>query len=310
MNPTEPNRYIAYLKAKKSVDDRALNRHVWQTLKESLAGGNPRRPLQVVELGAGIGTMLDRIGQWELTDRFDYTMVEINPAYLDAFRSGESRRSTDPSATVAWQDENHARVSFGTAAGTVATVCADLNDYVSATTRRGRFDLAIAHAVMDIVDIETTLAGIRQVVKPGGLVYLSLNYDGWTCLLPPVDSSFEQILFDRYHRSMDQRVVGGRPSGASRTGRLLFAGLQRLRMPILAAGGSDWIVYPRQGRYSEDETFFLEMILHTVDRQLRQDGSLDQRRLAAWVTERCAQIDAARLILMARNIDFLAAVGP
>ena len=49
-----------YLAAKKSVDDRALNRRVWETLAQSLPAASPA-PLRVLEVGAGIGTMLERL---------------------------------------------------------------------------------------------------------------------------------------------------------------------------------------------------------------------------------------------------------
>ncbi len=309
MTLRETDRYIAYLKAKKSVDDRALNRHVWQSLRTALPAANRREPIRAVELGAGTGAMLDRIRQWELTEYFDYTMVDINPDYLAARVSAERQPSLTAPSSAASRKDNDARVSFEHEHGTVTTVCADLHDFLDDPANRRQFRLAIAHAVMDLVDIDTVLAGLRRIVRAGGLLYLSLNYDGWTCLLPPVDSPFEKIIFDRYHRSMDRRTAGGRPAGASRTGRLLFDGLERHQMPILAAGSSDWIVCPRHGRYGEDDAFFLKIIIQTIHRQLRQDAKIDQNRLSRWVSERTTQIETGRLTLIARNFDFLATVS-
>ena len=49
-----------YLAAKKSVDDRALN---WQVLAAPGSGSatsDPQQPLRILEVGAGIGSMVER----------------------------------------------------------------------------------------------------------------------------------------------------------------------------------------------------------------------------------------------------------
>lgn len=306
MTTHDIRQYIAYLKAKKNVDDRALNRHVWQTLKAALPPTSGGKPIRSVELGAGIGTMLERIGRWGLMKHFDYTMVDINPEYLHAFRSFMQEASSISGFALTWQDHNQAHVSFQQAEGSVETVCADLHEYLTDSSNRRRFQLVMAHAVMDLVDMNPVLAGFERIALPGGLIYLSLNYDGWTCFLPPVDPVFEKAIMERYHRSMDQRTVGGRQAGASRAGRMLFDGLNRKKMPILAAGSSDWIVHPRKERYAEEDAFFLQMIVQTIHRQLQADAEIDQQRLSDWVNVRNAQLESGRLILIARNIDFLA----
>ncbi len=50
--------------AKKSVDDRSLNLGVYQKLTEALAAGNLRVPLNILEIGCGIGTMIERLWDW------------------------------------------------------------------------------------------------------------------------------------------------------------------------------------------------------------------------------------------------------
>ncbi len=57
--------FTRYLAAKKSVDDRALNEHTWQ----ALAGALPHKGVQVLEIGAGIGTMVERIVKRRLVRR-------------------------------------------------------------------------------------------------------------------------------------------------------------------------------------------------------------------------------------------------
>lgn len=292
--------FISYLAAKKSVDDRALNRYVWQRLKAALPFAASGNPLQVIEFGAGIGTMFERAVEWDLAPRFHYTMVEVNPDYLAAFHSRGF-----PGTSVGQSVEE-----FGPAgrekARTVETVCGDLYDVVADGKHRERYDLIIAHALMDLVNLEEVLSGFAGISKPGGLFYLSMIYDGHTEFLPPEDPEFERALFDRYHYSMDRRESRGKPSGGSRAARDMFARLAELGLPLVAVGSSDWIVHPREGRYEAEEGFFLDRIIDMIDSQLRQDTAVDPRRLREWVSRRRARVQAGELIFMARNMDFLA----
>ena len=60
-----------YLLAKQSVDDRALNRFVLDTLKANL----PQPPVRIIEAGAGMGTMRARLLSGEVITQADYVLV-------------------------------------------------------------------------------------------------------------------------------------------------------------------------------------------------------------------------------------------
>jgi ubiquinone/menaquinone biosynthesis C-methylase UbiE len=170
-----------------------------------------------------------------------------------------------------------------------------------------RWDLVMAHAVMDLVNIPETLHGFQRLLRPGGLLYLTLNYDGLSCFLPQWEPEFEEMLVSRYHLSMDNRIIEGRSSGSSQSGRRLIQHLLSAKLPLIAVGNSDWIVLPQHGGYQRGEAFFLETIVHTIERQLQQDNAVDQHKLAQWAKHRINQIAAGELIFMARNIDMLCA---
>ncbi len=75
-----------YLAAKKSVDDRALNRHVWETLGGSLPPALPEAPLRVLEIGAGVGAMLERLLEGGLLRYASYTALDAMPENIAAAR--------------------------------------------------------------------------------------------------------------------------------------------------------------------------------------------------------------------------------
>jgi hypothetical protein len=104
---------------------------------------------------------------------------------------------------------------------------------------------------------------------------------------------------------MDHRIIDGRSSGSSQSGRQIILHLLSAKFPLIAVGNSDWIVFPRDGGYTSGEVFFLETIVHTIQRQLQQDSAVDPHKLARWAKHRITQIAAGELIFMARNLDIL-----
>jgi SAM-dependent methyltransferase len=69
--------FIRYLAAKKSLDDRSLNRQVWDALKQARRSWPESAPLRVLEVGCGIGTMLERLLDWGLLTRAAYTGIDV-----------------------------------------------------------------------------------------------------------------------------------------------------------------------------------------------------------------------------------------
>jgi hypothetical protein len=108
---------------------------------------------------------------------------------------------------------------------------------------------------------------------------------------------------------MDSRIIRGKLSGDSRTGRHFFHNAYAAGAQILDAGSSDWVVFPGPGGYPADEEFFLHFIVHTVGLALKDSPGLDHERFSAWVRERHAQVDAGKLVYIAHQMDFLGRVG-
>jgi hypothetical protein len=111
-----------------------------------------------------------------------------------------------------------------------------------------------------------------------------------------------------YHRSMDERVRDGMPAGDSKTGRRLLTRIGATGAELLAAGSSDWVVFPRAGAYPDDEEYFLQHIVHTIDVALSGHAELDPARFRAWVSERQAQIERGELCYIAHQLDVLGRV--
>ncbi|MFZ1753334.1 MAG: class I SAM-dependent methyltransferase [Caldilineaceae bacterium] len=286
MTQTLPFSFPRYLAAKKSVDDRALNRLVWQRLADEVAaqtsGG---QPLDVLEIGAGIGTMAERVMAWGLLEQARYTALDNEAENVAAIR---------------------ARLGTGRGAGLdLAVEQADVFDFARRPHNQARYDLLIAHAVLDLFDVPAALPRLLRMVKPDGLCYFTINFDGATIFEPVIDAGLDAQIEALYHRSMDERITDGQPSGDSRTGRHLFHLLPAAGVEILAAGSSDWVVFGSAGEYPQDEAYFLHCILHFIESTLRGHPELDPEIFTDWLSTRRQQIGSGELVYIAHQTDFV-----
>jgi SAM-dependent methyltransferase len=298
--------FIDYLVAKKTIDDRSLNCIVWGRLQGALADHETQECLRVLEIGSGIGTMIERMATGPLMHRSSqYTAVDINPDCTRAARRRLSRWAKRLGFAVIRETEASHLLEAGDTRIRVDLITGDAYALLSEAAP-GSCDLLLAHAFMDLVDIQSLLPGIMRFLKSDGLLFLSLNFDGDTVLLPAIAPEFDDRVIHRYHRSMDERIVDGRQAGDSRTGRRLLMKLIQRRNEILAAGASDWIVYPRRRRYPMGESYFLHHIVHTIDEELAHHPEIDPDHFKAWIAKRHVQIENGELVFMAKHIDILA----
>src|SRR5580658_9176779 len=250
--------YARYLAAKTTVDDRALNRHVLSELRRLMPAGAPR----ILEVGAGLGTMAARLIDWGVGSAGEYVLLDADRQLLD--RSRQWLRD--------WAAARGLRSDLlpdGVQVGDlrVRLVHAELGGYLEAAPVE-LADVLIANAVLDLVDVPAVLPGLLRLLVPGGVYWFTINYDGESIFAPghPHDDQVMQA----YHRDMDERFRYGRPAGDSRTGRRMFHHLRDAGAPALAAGASDWVVYPSpDGSYPADEAYFLGSILNTIQNALR-----------------------------------------
>jgi SAM-dependent methyltransferase len=286
--------YDRYLAAKTTVDDRALNRHVLAELGRLLPAGAPR----VLEVGAGLGTMVARLVDWGVISAGEYILLDTDRQLLD-----RSRRWLGD-----WADARglrSGRLPDGLQIGDlrVRLVHAELGRYLE-TDRGALADVLIANAVLDLVDVPAILPGLLRLLAPGGAYWFTINYDGESIFMPghPRD---DQVM-RAYHRDMDERVRYGRPAGESRTGRHLFHHLRAAGAPALAAGSSDWVVSAGpDGNYPGDEADFLRSILSTIQDALRSRPDwVDPAGLADWLAVRGRQLAAGELVYIAHQLDF------
>ncbi len=304
---TKPQEYsfARYLTSKKSVDDRAINRHVWANLARALTTAEVEIPLRVLELGAGVGTMIERSVGWGLLSQAAYTALDAQAGLLKEAGRRLPRWAHRVGFSVERKGEEGLVLSRGATRIQIDLEVADLLDFIERRENQGVWDLLVAHALLDLLDLPTSLPRMLACVRPGGLIYFTLNFDGHTILQPEFDPELDGLIESLYHRSMDERLRDGAPSGDSRTGRHLFHHLATAGVDLLDAGSSDWVIFPKGGRYPADEAYFLHFVINTIHQALDGIPELDRARLEAWATARHTQIESAELVYIAHQMDFL-----
>ena len=287
--------YARYLAAKTTVDDRALNRHVLAELCKLMPAGAPR----VLEIGAGLGTMVARLIDWGAVGAGEYILLDADRQLLDRSR----RWLSDWAAARGLRSH---LLADGLRVGDlrVRLVHAELGSYLAAADE-AQADVLIANAVLDLVDVPAVLPGLLRLLNPGGIYWFTINYDGESIFAP--GHLHDDQIMHAYHRDMDERVRYGRPAGESRTGRRLFLHLRAAAAPALAAGSSDWVVHAGpDGNYPGDEAYFLRSILNTIQNALRNRRDwVEPADLAGWLAERRRQLAAGELVYIAHQLDFV-----
>jgi hypothetical protein len=277
-----------YLRAKRTVDDRALDRRLITRLRESLAErASDGETLSVLEIGAGIGTMITRFIEWDVfpATPVQYTAVDVQQANIDTLteqlRDWASGRpvtvdSVNGGVTVAGPEREV----------TVEPVAADAVEYIESHSID--HDLIVAAALLDIVD-DTPVSTFLGALDTGGLYYLPLTFDGATRFRP--HHPHDDIVESAYHEQMDTKSGGN-----SRAGDSVLAELLGLSGVSVDAAGSDWVVTPTDGGYPADEAYFLEFILDTIERAVGEQLGESAETLRTWLRARHEQLETGQLV--------------
>lgn len=287
-----------YLEAKRTVDDRALDRRVLERFTAELAGrATENEGVRIVELGAGVGTMIARLAAWGcLPDTVTYRAVDRDRESIAHARERLPSWLEDAGYDVESREEG-ILARKGDSRLEVTLEVADVFEI------SGEADAVIAAAFLDLIDLERALGSIGKLVVDSGVLYAPITYDGTTRFAPthPLDDRVERL----YHRHMEEiREV----PGSSRAVRDLLEVLAESTYDVLAVGGSDWVVRPVDGSYPADERAFLTHLLGTIDDALADypAGVLEPETRRRWTTDRRRRLEENELVFVAGNLDVLA----
>jgi hypothetical protein len=290
-----------YLLAKRTVDDRSLDRQVLDGIRTRLdqrASGRDD-PLAVLEVGSGIGTMIARFLEWDILPpgEIQYTVLDLSEDNIDALVPHLREWAQDRELSIT--DTDPVVLDAEDRSIEVTTTVGDATAYTA--EHRQEFDLLVGAAFLDIFDLDG-LETLLGALSSGGLYYFPIIFDGATRFLPahPADNHVES----QYHNHMDQK-----PGGDSRAGGAVIERLQRQSgTRLLDVAGSDWFVQPVDDAYPADEQYFLSHILDTVESAVGEMAETDPAMVADWLSTRRNQLERAELSYLTHQLDVFGSV--
>lgn len=296
-------RYPKYLAAKKSIDDKALNRHVFETLKQHAPEQCKEKPLNIIEIGAGIGTMVERLIEWDFLRYAHYTAIDINEENVRALSQRIANFADESELAFETSGEIPNKLVLSNQRSTIeiTAVCSDFREFLEEASHQHHWDLVIAHAVLDILPLTESLEHILAGLGKHGLFWLTLNYNGVTRFEPTIDPEMDRSVEQLYNLSMDQRKI---QTGGSQTGQKLFSAIPQSGGEILAAGSSDWVLSAPDAEFVAEEQYFLRCILQMVHESVSGTKKFSAAKLDDWHQQRLHQIQEGSLTYIAHQLDF------
>jgi SAM-dependent methyltransferase len=279
-----------YLESKRSIDDRALSPRV----RDRFLAALPAAP-RILEAGCGTGVTIPRLLAWGV-DAGRYRGVDADARIVTFAR--RLRPKALRRAGYAVDDGSRRGGSTGAASEfsiedlAVSFEAGDALDALDAATDR---DAVIAQAFADLVPLPRLASAIESALRPGGVAYLPITFDGGTLFQP--DHPADDAVAAAYHDAIDAH-----PGRDTRAGRHLLDAFRRRDGDLLAAASSDWIVRPRGGTYPADERYFLGRVLGFVADAV---SAADVGGIDGWLATRRDQLAAGELTYVAHQYDLL-----
>jgi hypothetical protein len=300
-----------YLAAKRTVDDRGLDRRLVDRLRDGLAERAGEGPLRVVEVGAGLGTMVERLLEWDVLPpgRTEYAAVDVDADNVAALRERLPTWAKDHDVAVTAEGDT-VRLVDDARTVVVEPVAAEATAYLAerdhddtGADAEGGADLLAGVALLDILGLDA-LPALLDGVAPGGWWYFPVTFDGATRFAPahPADRAVERA----YHRHMDRK-----PGGDSRAGTHALGWLREADRTVgVDAAGSDWAVRPVDGAYPGDEAYVIRHVLATVEDAVGEvTGPGFRGTLREWLDCRRRQLAGAELVYTTHQLDLLGRVS-
>ncbi len=291
--------YVNYLDVKKSIDDKSLNQAVWDSFARCLLAQNKlKRSLKIMEIGAGIGTMIERLLDASLLKQCHYIALEPEAPFKEAAKARLISWADSKGMTFAinteglWLLGNNQSDNNEDLHVTIEWIEAEA-DKIAELFEDESLDFILSHAVIDLLPVPVLMPVILSKLKQQGGFYFSINFSGQTCFSPGHKDDHD--IADSYHQDMDARFPG-MDWQPSMTGEALPEWLENYGCRKVIKGGSDWSLSAIN--LDSRDALFIKNILDTIAKALKAKPGLD-----GWLAERYGQLEQKKLEIKISNCD-------
>lgn len=316
--------YSNFLDAKYLLDKKYMSSRIWKNLKSEIKSCSKNNDLhleRILEVGMGTGTLAGHLSRNRITcDEFHG--IDIRSSLIDHAR--ERRTKENIFSKVCKNPKFHNLSVYD-----VATPRIINKTQITKKAFNEPFDLIIAVSLAEHVNKEKMLTSLNKLLNPGGLILLSINYDGLTCFEPVSDYDEEYFIMENFNnRSIKGQVYDGNVGGDPYCGRHLWGKLVDCGYEPLILDSEDWFIVPqisKSRKYSRLEVSFLKSVINeiydaNVDENIyrkaiagKKFGKLSEKPtrkeievIKSWKDRRNKQIDDGELLYICHNIGVLA----
>src|SRR5262249_8300380 len=148
----------------------------------ALPRSTAEQPLQILEVGAGLGSTVERLCASGMLTHAGYTAIDMEPALI-----AEARRWLPQwAAAQGWQvrQDSQERIHMqrpGQDTG-ITTEASDGAHFFARERGHGTGALLFARAFLAWVDVPTSFPAPLSLLQPGGLFFCPIPFDGGTVL--------------------------------------------------------------------------------------------------------------------------------
>lgn len=301
-----PSPFARYLIAKQSLDDRSLHPRVWTAL------GASAPPISVLDIGCGTGASFRRmltggmLGSGGFESAARYTGVDRDPELVQLGIESIYTLLENNGFQIALDGVGQLSARKGPSTLEIELITADVFEFARNAAGLRQWSILTAHAFLDLFEADQVLNAFWPLLAPGGLAYFSMNFDDLTVIEPASSIPDDARVLQIYHAAMYRPQWGG-ADRRGRSGRALFESLRSRGGRTIDAAPSDWIIFGRNGGYTEDEQIVLDFLLQHIAAVVRDTREIDDSQIDAWLAERLAQVERGVLIYIAHQLDVLAA---
>ncbi|MGV8141798.1 MAG: hypothetical protein ACP5NW_05140 [Candidatus Woesearchaeota archaeon] len=302
---------------KKELDDESINKHVLDTLL-----GRSESIDNILDIGTGSGVQIRRdIESGLLNNNGTIIGIDINKADLEnsifSFRKWAKLNKYD----IEILHDADAIHAFNIHKGNIKYTIKLYEESVYALGSKGSkikdtFSLVTGLSLLEHTDMMRSLKAIRKVVKKGGLLYLTINYDQHSVFGPTSSEMYrdESNLMQLFNYSgIDYQFKGKVGVGNSHCGSLLPTFCKKAGLKILDYGSSDWIIQPGKVKpYSINKKSVLKFFVNAFYNVLKESSAeakkifnVTDKQIEQWYTLRKKQLASGELYYSCIQKDIL-----